>query len=217
MEDYSSNSSSNLNHSNLSNFIQEIDTSFDIENINNDRDHYLCTQCLKFPYIKFCKDRKHLRLTCSCFNNKKILIKDLFEKNILSVETNNSKNLLSTTNLNDDIENKLKCKKHHIKFKGFSKIIVDNYCKSCILYKNKNDIIINFEEIKIENTKIKQLLNKINNNNKSFEEFNINNTINKNNDICEKLSKEEEDYFNKLINIIINDYKNYPNFSHFLI
>ena len=41
--------------------------------------HYICNKCLKFPYIKFCKDLKHLRLTCSCFNNKKILIKDYYK------------------------------------------------------------------------------------------------------------------------------------------
>ena len=100
-----------------------------------------------------------------------------------------------------------------------SKIYLDNYCQSCIDdYNNENDIIIKFDDIKIEDIKIEQLLNKINNNNKPFEESNINNTyiiINKNNDICEILSKEEEYYFNKLIYIIINDYKNYPNFSHF--
>ena len=30
-----------------------------------------------------------------------------------------------------------------------------------------------------------------------------------------KISEEEERQFNKLIKIIIDDYKNYPNFSHF--
>ena len=195
------------NKSNLSNIYEEKNSqlsNLDIENINNDRDHYLCTKCFKFPYIKFCKDRKHIRLTCSCFNNKKILIKDLFEKNILSIEINNNKNLLlTTTTLNDDIENELKCKKHHKKFEGFSKIYLNNYCESCIFHGDENDLIIKFDDIKIEDTKIEQLLNKINN--KPFEKFNINNGI------IEILSKEEEEYFNKLINIIINDYKNYPN------
>ena len=89
MEDYSFNNSSYFDKLNLNNTSQETNnqlTNIEIETINNDRDHYLCTQCLKFPYIKFCKDRKHIRLTCSCFNNKKILIKDLFEKNILYIE-----------------------------------------------------------------------------------------------------------------------------------
>ena len=228
----SSNNSSYLNNSNLSNNSEEINShlsNLDIENINNNRDHYLCSHCHKFPYIKFSKNRKHIKLTCSCFNNKKILIKDIFGKNILSIENNSNINLLSTNNLNlkDDYENGLKCKEHKDtlfndddKFHCFSKIYLKNYCHSCINghhYKIE-DKIIKFDDIKIEDIKIKQLLNKINNNNKPFEESNINNTftiINKSNGICEILSKEEEYYFNKLINIIINDYKNYPNFSHF--
>ena len=79
----SSNNSSYLNNSNLSNNSEEINShlsNLDIENINNNRDHYLCSHCHKFPYINFCKSRKHIRLTCSCFNNKKILIKDILEK-----------------------------------------------------------------------------------------------------------------------------------------
>ena len=96
---------------------------------------------------------------------------------------------------------------------------MDNYCQDCIDYNEfEYDIIIKFDDIKIEDIKIEQLLKKINNNNKQYEESNINNTyefIDKSNDICEKLSKEEEYYFNKLINIIMNDYKNYPKFSHF--
>ena len=188
----------------------------DTGTINNIKDHYLCSQCHKFPYIKFYKDRKHIRLTCSCFNNKKMLIKDLFETNILSIE-NKSMNFISTNNLNDDIENELICKEHNEKFKGFSKIFLDNYCQSCIDNQIENDIIIKFDDIKIEDIKKGQILKK-NDNIKSFEESNINSTniiIEKNNCIWEILSKEEEEAFNKLINIIINDYKNYPNFSHY--
>ena len=171
----------------------------DTGTINNIKDHYLCTQCHKFPYIKFYKDRKHIRLTCSCFNNKKMLIKDLFETNILSIE-NKSINFISTNNLNDDIENELICKEHNEKFKGFSKIFLDNYCQSCINNKIENDIIIKFDDIKIEDIKKGQILKK-NDNIKSFEESNINNTniiIEKNNSTWEILSKEEEEAFNKL-------------------
>ena len=218
-----SNNSNYLNNSNLNNTSQEKNSyllNLDIENINNNSDHYLCTQCLKFPYIKFCKDKKNIRLTCSCFNNKKILIKDLFEKNILSIENNSNINLLSTTNLNlnADIENEIKCKKHNEKYVYFSKGYLVNYCQYCITYKDNKSNFIMFDDIKIENIKLEQLLKILNNNNKPFKEYNINNIlaiIDKNNYIYEILSKEEEYYFNKLINIIINDYKNYPNFSHF--
>ena len=186
--------------------------------------HYLCNQCLKFPYIKFSRDRKHIRLTCSCLNNKKILIRDLFEINYLYL--NKRINFISLTNLrnnnNEDIENELICKKHKQKFKGFSKIFNDNYCQFCINNKRDDDIIISFDDIKIEVNKIEQLL-KIINNNKLYEESeesdNINDTYNfieTKNDFYGLLSTEEEKKkFTELVNIIINDYKNYPNFSHF--
>ena len=54
--------------------------------INIIKNHYLCTKCLKFPFIKFCKDKKYIRVTCSCFNNEKILIEDLLERNNLPIE-----------------------------------------------------------------------------------------------------------------------------------
>ena len=216
----SSNNITYINNSNLNSTAPETNNQFpnlDIENINNNRNHYSCTQCFKFPYIKFCKDKKHVRLTCSCFNNEKILIKDLFEKNILSIENNSNINLLSTSNLKDNNEIEHKCKKHDEKFEGFSKFYMDNYCKYCI-NKQKRDDIIKFDDLKIEEIKIEKLLKKINNNNKPFEESDIQKkyiNFDMNKSSCEILSEEEEEKFNKLINIIINDYKNYPDFSHF--
>ena len=181
--------------------------------------HYLCNQCLKFPYIKFCIDSKNIRLTCSCYNNKKILIKDLLDKNSLYIKKRNYP--LSLTNLrninNEDIEYELICKKHKQKYIGFSKIFYENYCQFCIDDKRDNDIIISFDDIKIEDKKIEQLLEKINNKNKLYKESIINNIykfIEMNNNIYEKITKEEENFI-ELINIIINDYNNYPNFSHF--
>ena len=62
----SPNNSGIFNNTNSNNTFQEINN-LDIENIYNNRDHYLYAQCLKFPYIKFCKDRKQVRLTCFMF------------------------------------------------------------------------------------------------------------------------------------------------------
>ena len=214
-----SNNLSNFLVSNLNITSQTSNKSLNLnlEPIYDDRNHYLCAKCLKFPYIKFCKDRKYIRLTCSCLNNTKILIKDLFETNILSIK-NNLNTLLSTNlNINDDIKNVLICKKHNEKFKAFSEIFLENYCQSCINELNQYDFIY-FDNIKIEDKKIEQLLSKINDNNMLFEEFNNINThriTNIDDNIYGILSEEEEEKFNKLINIIINDYKNYPNFSHF--
>ena len=182
--------------------------------------HYFCTKCLKFPFIEFCKDRKNIRLTCSCFNNEKILIKDLFSQ-VYSFHFSIKSNIyFSTTNNDNDIENVLFCKKHNKQFKGFSKNFLNNYCQDCINKKSDNDIIIYFDDIKIEDKKILQLLNKIKDHNDANNIHNINNNedmriFNINSCKCEISSIEEEQRFKNLINIIINDYKNYPNFSHF--
>ena len=189
--------------------------------------HYLCTKCLKFPFIKFCKDKKNIKVTCSCFNNKKILIKNLYDNsNNISIESSYI-NLLSTTNINvsnKNFENIFICNKHNKKFKYFSKFFLNNYCEDCIKYKkdlniNSNNDIIRFKDIKIEDEKINQILKIINNNNvSSFKEISeIKNyqisDINDSHILI--LSEEEEKQFNKLIRIIIYDYKNFPNFSHF--
>ena len=81
-----------------------------------------------------------------------MLIKDLFDKNILSIENKNI-NFITTNDINDDIENELICKEHNKKFKGFSKIFLDNYCESCINNQTENDYIIRFDDIKIEDIK----------------------------------------------------------------
>ena len=186
-----------------------------IEKIENSS-HYICTKCFKFPFIKFCKDRKHIRLTCSCFNNYKILIRDFFKENSLSME-----NLYQTNNseTNTIISHKLLCQKHQQKYKGFSYLFSDNICLLCIDKKLGMDVVIKFDEIKIDDKILEQLIEKINNNNNinSFDSdySDRNKIIVKNNDGYQVLGKKEEDEFNNLINIILDDYKNYPNYCHF--
>ncbi len=78
MDENNSFNSSQLSYPNL---IQSTDNTIfntSIGTINNDcyLNHYFCIKCLKFPFVKFCKDKKNVRMTCSCFNNKKISIKE---------------------------------------------------------------------------------------------------------------------------------------------
>jgi len=113
------------------------------ESINNfyNYNHYFCTNCKKFPFIKFCKDRKNIRFICSCFNNKKISIKEFFKR--FSIK-DNLLIFFFKANLNINIEDKLICKEHNKKFKGFSKFYLNNYCEKCNEYKYEiydNDII----------------------------------------------------------------------------
>ena len=189
-------------------------TNIETIKIDYNYSHYFCTNCLKFPFIKFCKDRKTIRLTCCCFNNKKILIEELFKT--FSIE-DSLLIFLSETNLTHINENELMCKKHNKKFKGFSKFFLNNYCEDCDNYKdeiNDNDII-RFDDIKIDEKKIKEIIEKINDNKYLEEEIYNNIRINKNNDIYIEFSREEDRRFKKLINIILNDYINYPNVIHF--
>ena len=104
-----------------------------VEPIINDYNynHYFCTSCNKFPFIKFCKDRKNVRLTCSCFNNKKILIEELFK--IIYIKNSEAKFLPEST-LNINIENQLKCNDHNKKFKGFSKFFLNKLKIEILFY-----------------------------------------------------------------------------------
>ena len=122
----------------------------DIESIHDNSNHYICTKCLKFPLIKFCKDRQNIKFTCSCFNNKKILIKNLFSfESKYNFLINN--NIFSTNNPKDNTI--FLCKVNKKKFSGFSTNFMDNYCLDCIDNKKKNDIIINFSDLKIKKKK----------------------------------------------------------------
>ena len=129
-----------------------------LSSIKNNKVHYLCTKCFKFPYIKFCKDKRFIRLTCSCLNNKKILIKEYFKIHNISIESSYTSSLNS--NNYKDIENKLLCQKHKAKYKGFSKLYLDNYCESCIYSIEDNNIIIRFDDIKIKKKKNRTIIKK---------------------------------------------------------
>jgi len=133
-------------------------SSLDLSTINNNKIHYLCTKCFKFPYIKFYKDKRFIRINCSCIKNEKILIKDYMNK--LSIE-NGYKSFFNTNN-DKNIEKGIKCVEHKRKFRGFSKVYLKNYCLKCINESNNKKDIIRFDKIKIEDKKIDQFLKIIN-------------------------------------------------------
>ena len=198
-------SSSKFYESNLEKSEDYIKFNTNTESINNDYNynHYFCTKCYKFPCLKFCKNRKNVRMTCSCFNNKKISIEELFK--IIYIK-NSRENFLSESTLNINIENQLICQEHNKKFKGFSKFFLNNYCEECYDYKKEiydNDII-RFDEIRIEEKKINQIIEKINDNKDMSEEISeeISNNIKFikiSENTYEKLLEEEEIRFKKLI------------------
>ena len=78
-------------------FYSDFHNSFSIDSHESilkpeDFDHYLCPNCHIFPFIEFTKSKNFINFTCLCYNNKEILIKDLFDKN---------KNYITIKNLSD--------------------------------------------------------------------------------------------------------------------
>ena len=128
-------------------------------------------------------------------------------------------------------KNGFMCIKHNKKFKYFCKSCLRNLCDECKEYEENKDIcgynFLVFEEFDIYNKKIDQLISIINKsidiNKNSLNNFNLISNesddlklLKKNDTYLDQLSVEEEEKdFNKLIKIIIDDYKNYPNYSHF--
>ena len=107
-------------------------------------------------------------------------------------------------------------------YMGFNKYYYSNVCKR----NGEGKYVINFEDIKIDEEKIKKLeeyindnYNNPNNDSKFLDESNANNES-ANIDIQFSNSKiifdeEKEKNFKKLVRIILDDYKKYPNYSHF--
>ena len=185
--------------------------------------HYLCPKCHIFPFIEFTKSKKYIKFTCLCYTDEKISIKDLFDKNYITISGLSDSNILSSTTINmhdaDDCEG-LKCKGHNRKFKYFCKTCLLNICEKC--KNNYHDFKphepIEIKSMKIDNEKLNEIKNEINaNNNMIYSDLNRTEIIKINfidEETNEKVTEEEESKFNKLIRIIIHDYKNYPNFSH---
>ena len=180
--------------------------------------HYLCRECHKFPLIDFCKDIKYIKYTCSCVNNKKILIKDLNEE----INKNSSLLLNSFISINENNEIKedyikgLSCVEHNKSFNSFCKTCFKNICENCSLDHQFCETE-NFQ--KIDEDKMDILIKKIKEKNINYNEIISNEKdvikiINCSDDRVELISKEEEKELYKLINIIIQDYINYPNYIH---
>ena len=174
------------------------------ESINNS--HYLCSKCLIFPFIEFCRDKKHIKFTCLCYNNKKISIKDLLDKDNKFIIIEGNK-----TNL--EYVKYIICSKHNKKYEFFCESHFTHVCSD--ENKGKNCCVIKFDEIKFDNKKLEILKNKINFNNDINKEDISKMTHKKIIKNKEILNKEEEDQFNQLVKIIINDYLNFPYISHF--
>ena len=179
--------------------------------------HYLCPNWKIFPFIEFTNSKKYIIFSCSCYNNKEILIKDLLDVSNNYILTNDlsNKNLFSLKS--DDYERplmvkkgcykELKCTKHNLNFEYFCKTCLLNICEKCKSYHadNPHDLI-NISSINIDNKKLNEIITLVepNSQNNNINNFNINENIqNKKSNLIND-NEEELNHFNKLISIIIN-------------
>jgi hypothetical protein len=144
---------------------------------------YLCIKCHKYPLIEFCKDKKHIKYSCSCVNNKKIKIKDYLDDiysnsfSLLSGSFLSESSLSSSQNIFNKKENikGLTCQKFdNNKSSGFCRNCLLNLCQNCINGHEKEHEIIKFEDIEIDNNFINMEMKKFEENNLNFSETSSN-------------------------------------------
>ena len=180
----------------------------------------LCPKCKIIPFIEFNENITSIFFTCLCQFQKKIEIKEFFNKKRKQyiVKNDDSKEswFFKSAITNDDYE-ELRCKKHHVTFQYFCKTCLLHICENC-LFKHESHELINLESIKIDKEKLNEIITKINPSNQNDND----NCPTKNNKYYKKgkntlikISEEEENQFNMLIRIIINNYKKYPNISNY--
>ena len=188
---------------------------------------YICPKCHQFPLIEFTESIKTIKLGCKCYNNKEILIKDLFDKynKFIIINQLSNLNLLSSSNIfevnnGDEV---LTCKKHNNYFRYYCKKCHLDLCDMCAEDdERKHGFIlpyyIELESMKIDNEKLDKIIAIINS--KNINNLNINENNIKLLQIdythFEKKNEEEEDRFIQFIRIIIKDFKNFSNYFNAL-
>ena len=147
-----------------------------------------------------------MKFTCSCYNNKKIFIKDLFDEsnNYITINNLSCSSILSSNNIKEKEEG-LIYKEHHEYFKYFCKTCLINICDEC---KNNHKHFPHkrIEYIKTDNEKLDRIITIINSIN--IDESNIDENIKFvqiNYNIFEKVTKDEENEFYKFLRTTIND------------
>ena len=206
--------------------------------------HYFCKKCHNFPLIEFINEYT-IYYSCANHKRKTILIKDLFDpkneyffyKNNNNLKLSNDYKISNNSHIINNEENKekiieMKCyhqSKKAYKYKYYCINCNKNICKECC-YNHLgecHDLIV-FDFINQETIKkiieIEILI-------KRYKEMNptiskIDDELDLYNDSCYKVESVNENQcekkplnylkdFIKLINIIILDFKEYPNYSHF--
>ena len=202
--------------------------------------HYLCPKCFHFPLIDFIS-KEYIYYECFCPDSSKKLvkIKRLFAKDEKYMTFSDNIILNNSSITSQDKIKGFKCSKKHYsgkngKFRFYCTVCEENICSECIrnhmhdMEKLHELIVLDFQAIKnyryVEfiNNKLKKenvgYRDQSSDLDESFDE-----TQNKANRIIpvenkaifvEKEDEDEFNYFNEFINIILNDYIDFPNYYH---
>lgn len=184
--------------------------------------HFICKECNTVPII-ICKSYNIFKYTCLCSEIQEKTIETIFNKNIYEEARNNDNNNDSSQSGNNNESNSiqtkmivekqvneeskeknphfliLKCKEHKEEFVYYCKECNLNICRKCLTQSgNHKD-----HQLDLFDTKTFEI-NKITENIK---------------EIFEKKKKDSKEIINfiELMKIIFNDFKYYPNYSHFPI
>ena len=215
-----------------------------IPKLKNPNIHYRCPKCFNFPFIEFIdKTEKIIRHTCACHLKQLINIKDFFDEEKKYMTFLDSTILSKNISNNEDLIKIIgfKCTEHEEDiYKNYEYYCIKcakNICKECLqnhLDKSHDLIIFDFQNFEIYK-KMKKIYDFLDVKDKNEKEINYsdsnvdrdnNKNNNKNKDFQMTLTSKNEpvgggpkindNLFLELINIIMNDYINYPNYSHFL-
>ena len=241
---YNHSSYGSLSFSNEKNFNSSFHLKMtQIIKLEDPRIHYRCPKCGNFPLIEFKKNQEDISYSCSCFKDKCIAIKELFntENKYLTFINNDNENQNFKYDITDKFDNSGNYdnsnKSDKSKFEYFCSTCSKNICKDCFQSHESHDVInleLPMAEMNEKIELIKAKLNELKGTKEVSENFTLdeeksidskndnNNTIKydiDDNGNYRRISKEDKkiiiDNFVELINIIINDYLKYPNFNHF--
>ena len=221
-----------------------LDTTGILKDVNNINQHYLCQKCFTFPYIEIITENE-IRYRCVCTKEEKegskiIKIKDLINQitNFVDKKDNNINKKEGLICSKHGQEFRYYCTKHlknickkccESHLNGMCKLIVFDF-NDYDTHKKVNKLIEYFNSKQKSNNKIK----KDSDNNENMGELVENSSIFQEELNSEQLKNDqtiheikfgdnsnviiEEKkpyYFYELFKTILNDYVNYPNYSHF--
>ena len=177
------------------------------DNKNDSGKPFLCKFCKKLtPLIDFKNNNLEMIFySCQCSYISNYGIDNVMDSDSLLIDENND--------ANEDYFQLMKCNKHskekniildYSKFRGYCRDHNENFCKLCI-NEHLNDDIVNFDDLRFEIEENIQNLIKI---------FKLNENIDDIDDIDNlDFSFVEIKNIRILINMIINDYKRFPNYN----